>query len=60
MGRRDLPDMNTRARGECGLIRQILTAHVTYDMLCNTSGTLKKSAELTLNFTAPLYNDGHC
>ena len=38
MGRRDLPDMYARARrraapeGECGHIRQIPTAHVTYVM----------------------------
>ena len=38
MSRSDLPDMYTRARGraapsgECGHIRQITTAHVTYVM----------------------------
>ena len=36
MGRSDLPDMYTQARGravpECGHIRQITTAHVTYVM----------------------------
>ena len=38
MGRGDLPDMYARARGraapegECGHIRQITTAHVTYVM----------------------------
>ena len=38
MGRSDLPDMYARARGraapecECGHIRQITTAHVTYVM----------------------------
>ena len=38
MGKSDLPDMYARARGraapegECGHIRQITTAHVTYVM----------------------------
>ena len=58
MGRRDLPNMYTRAQqcavpeDECGHIRQIPAAHVK-------SGTLK-SAELPFYCTAPLYNDGCC
>ena len=38
MGKSNLPDMYARARGraapegECGHIRQIMTAHVTYVM----------------------------
>ena len=64
MGRRDLPDMYTWARGraapkgECGHIRQILTAHVT---LCYVIlPALQTSAELAIHCTAPLYNDGCC